>query len=324
MKKLVFLFLICSSLAAQDGGVPNLSDRPLAKTRYFDLFIDLLYWQPSEPVDWAYTLSVNGGVEQVAYKMISFGWDPGFRVGLGYQMEYDQWDTQLSYTRFQSATHSQTTGNITSIFLGSKTALYNSYENAKINWKLQFNLFDLDLGRSFWISHALSLRPCIGVKAGWIDQTIDSQWINPLVLGFRVPLTAKENIEHDFLGGGPKGGVRGKWVLGCIDRYSFSLLGDLASSYLWGNWTITDKFRGSLTSVSTNIGNRTFGSFVLQGLLGIGLDWNIRREQSHISIKLGYEFQDWFSQFQAFDNGTGGHNNDLILQGATFDIHFDF
>lgn len=38
--------------------------------------------------------------------------------------------------------------------------------------------------------------------------------------------------------------------------------------------------------------------------------------------KSEYEINDWFEQFQIFDDATGAHNNDLILQGLTVQLAY--
>lgn len=325
MKKLLLLLLTFRLIAFEDSGAPNLSDRRVDKPSNIDAFIDVLYWQPSESFSWAFTLSSNGNSEQVAYKMLVFEWTPGFRVGLGYNMEYDGWDMQLFYTRFQSNTKAKTSGNVTPAFIASVPALYGSYEAGALDWTLRFNIFDFSLGRSFWVSQDLSLRPMIGLKGGWINQMIYSQWQNPLVANLiRVEISVEEHVKHNFLGGGPLGGVRGQWALGCVRENLFSLIGDMGAAYMWGRWTINDELHGGLTSVSVPVGNRNFGSFVLQSFFGLGLDTSLRNGQSHFSAKLGYEIQDWINQLQIFDHSTGGHNNDLILQGGSLNFRFDF
>jgi hypothetical protein len=43
-----------------------------------------------------------------------------------------------------------------------------------------------------------------------------------------------------------------------------------------------------------------------------------------LAIKAGYEIQDWFNQYQVFDDGTGSHTNDLVLQGLTVRVRYEF
>jgi len=63
---------------------------------------------------------------------------------------------------------------------------------------------------------------------------------------------------------------------------------------------------------------------MLQALMGFGWDFNFNKDRSHFALKVGYEFQDWLNHFQIFTNDSGTDNLDLILQGLTLDLRFDF
>ena len=56
------------------------------------------------------------------------------------------------------------------------------------------------------------------------------------------------------------------------------------------------------------------GAFELQGLVGLNLHYK------NADVKVGYEVSDWFNQYQVFDDGTGTHTNDLVLQGLTVSL----
>ncbi len=331
MKKVfLFLFAAQSVVLMGDCGLPNLSSRPLNQCSNVDIFATALYWFPSETADWALILLPSGTSETVTFKTVSFDWAPGFRVGVGYNMEHDQWDTQLYYTWFDAHTTDHIdrgSGNIVSQFLGPLIADVGDFQSAQMSWKLHFNMFDWDVGRNFLVSHELLFRPFIGVKWGWIHQTIHTRWQNPSFnfLVTTIPLSARENLKNHFFGGGPSGGLNTKWVLGNIRCHTFSFFGDFGAAYMWGNWKIRDKFIDSLlTTVTTSVGNRTFGSLMVKALMGIGWDFDVSCQQSHFGMKLGYEIEDWFNQYQILDHETGTHMNDLILQGLTADLRLDF
>lgn len=327
MKKIlaIIILLVCQTALAKVVDQSESTKSPPSNSYTLGVITTFLYWQPSEAIDWAITTSIAGNFEGITYHQAdSFDWLPGFRVGFVSTTVDDKWNTQIYYTWFQSRTSEQISGTITSAFIGSKAALYNSYQSARMTWKLQLNMFDLDLARNLGENKTFSLQPVIGLKGGWINQTITTSWLNPIVLGARTFLTADENITNDFVGIGPKGGVRGKIVIKSADKYLLSLLSDFAAVYMLGGWDITDEFNGRPTTVTANVGRRTFGSFSLQGLIGVGLDFKLTEEQPLITAKLGYELQDWFNQYQGFDNASGEHNNDLILQGLTLDMRMDF
>jgi hypothetical protein len=308
-----------------DTGLPNLSDRPQSQDKNIAVFADALYWYTSEMIDWAYTRSSDENVEKSSYKTISFDWAPGFRVGLGYNMHHDQWDTQITYTWFQTQTTAHAHGSVTSAFLAARLSLLEPFKTGKVNFNIHYNMFDWDLGRSFLVSRSLSLRPFIGAKGGWINQTIHATWTIPDFLGLGSLYSAQEDVKNNFRGGGPKLGVNGKWILGNIKRHVFSIVSTAAAAYMWGNWKLQDKFIDSLsTQTSIPMGKRNFGALMLQALAGLGWDFNFDNNRSHFALKASYEIQDWLNHFQVFTNTSGTQNSDLILQGLTLDLRLDF
>lgn len=320
----LLLVMVGAKLHANNGdsGLANLSDRPEAQDKTIAVFADALYWHASETVDWAFTIAPNGNFERTRYRTLSFGWDPGFRVGLGYNMHHDQWDTRFYYTWFKTDITDHASGAITSAFLAARLSLLEPFETGKIRLHLLYNMFDWDLGRSFLVSKYLSLRPYIGAKGGWINQEIHLKWTKPILGNL---LLASENVQNNFRGGGPKGGVSGKWILGNAARRAFSIVGNFAAAYMWGHWTLRDVYTDNLsTKDSIQMKDRNFGSFMVQALLGLGWDFNFDKNRSHFALKVGYEIEDWLNQFQVFSDASGTQNSDLVLQGLTVDLRLDF
>ncbi len=330
----VLIIAICEKLHAYstdqqtqkiESGLPNLSDRPQSQDKNVDIFANALYWYTSETIDWSFTIAPSQNFEKTVYKTISFDWAPGFRVGIGHNVHHDQWDTQFAYTWFQTQAKDHAEGLVTSAFLAARLSLLEPFETGKIKFNIHYNMFDWDLGRSFLVSKSLSLRPFIGAKGGWINQTIHTKWTTPNFLGLGILYSASENVRNDFSGGGPKGGVQGKWILGNVNRHAFSLIGNFSAAYMWGHWSLRDKFKDVfLTETFIKMKSRNFGALMLQALMGFGWDFNFDKDRSHLSLKLGYEIEDWFSQFQVFTNTSGTQNTDLILQGLTLDLRLDF
>lgn len=323
----VLIVLVGGSLLAEecDCGLPNLSDRPQEQCKTIDFFVDALYWYTSETVDWAFTLTSSQNFVHSTYKTISFDWYPGFRVGLGYNMLHDQWDTQIAYTWFQSQATDHASGGVTSGFLATRLSLLEPFGRGKIRLDLHYNMFDWDLGRSFLVSECLSFRPFIGAKAGWINQKIHAQWTTPDFGGLGFLYFATENVRNKFRGGGPKGGVNSKWILGNIQGHVLSLIGNFAGAYMWGHWSLRDDFIDVFhTRTSIPMGDRNFGALMFQALMGFGWDFNFDKNRSHFAFKAGYEIQDWLNHFQVFTNASGTVNADLLLQGITLDLRFDF
>lgn len=280
-----------------------------SKVSAIDVFLDALYWRATETIDWALTNDVSTPHQNIAYKTISFNYDPGFRIGLDYK---GNWDAKIYYTKFYTKASQSASGNLVSTFLGGKLLQGNNFfQTGQVNFTIDLSLCDVDFSKCCYLTDNLMLRPVIGLKAGRINQHI--------VTSFQGPISVFEMVKNNFRGIGPKAGIESNWIFCRNNGYQFSLFSDFTTSYLWGRWNIRDVANdNTLATVLTKVGRRNLGAFTLQGILGIKLDYQC------LSMKLGYEIADWFNQYQVLDDGTGAHNNNLVLQGLTLRLSYDF
>ncbi|NGX26746.1 MAG: hypothetical protein K940chlam6_00671 [Chlamydiae bacterium] len=290
----------------------------------FDLFADLLVWKASEQPSllWASSLgSTLGNIEVFEGKNLTFDWDTGFRVGGGHVFECDCWDVQLYYTWFRS--HGSKTIPkkdeiiFTQFFAGFLKE--DLAESAKIKLSLKYNMFDGQLGRNFCLTECFSLRPHIGLKGGWIDQAICTEWENVILLPFS-QFTSTEDLTNDFWGIGPSAGVDSKWELGRC----FSIFGDFEMALLWGTWKNTDVYKNTRSEV-TNVKMKDshLGSLMMGVYAGLGWETDICA-WTHFTARLGYEAQIWFSQFRIPTFQQLRVHGDLTLQGGTLNLSFEF
>lgn len=290
----------------------------------FDLFADLLVWKTSEETSllWASSLGLApGNVEVFEGQNLTFDWDAGFRVGVGHMFGCDCWDVQLYYTWFRShASKALPKGNelIATQFFGGFLNKDIS-ESAKIRLTLRYTMLDGQLGRNFSITECLSLRPYMGLKGGWIDQSIHSEWQNITLLPF-TQFSSTEDLTNDFWGIGPSAGVGSKWEL----VRCFSLFGDFEAALLWGTWENTDVYKNSKSEViNTNMKNSHLGSLTMRAFVGLGWETDICG-WTHFAARLGYEAQIWFSQFRISTFQQLRVHGDLTLQGGTLNVSFEF
>lgn len=320
----IFFIVLPGSIDADDE-IKYVYQQPEVQKRSVDVFVEALYWHTSETIDWAFTIENQKNFLKDSFKTLVFDWAPGFRVGMGCHMKHDQWDTQASYTRFHSTANDHAQGSVTSGFLAPKVILLlQPFSTGKICLNLKYNMFDWDVGRNFLSSTHLMLRPSIGLKGGWIKQTIQSSWTNPAYL-LVIPVSASENLKQIFQGAGPKCAVSTKWCFESPQKHYFSLIGQFEMDYLWGHWSIQDHFFDNYSSdINVKTSERNFGSFVLHSFLGIGWDYTIKSGKIHYSLKLGYEIEDWFNHCQLFTNTSGSQKNDLIFQGCNLSLNCAF
>lgn len=345
----LFIAMICLAISLHaeasceceeecENGWPNVSARTYPHCSEFDLFVDLIIWTTREAgADcWAEVITTDRFASSNDLREVHFGWDPGFRVGLSYGMQHDQWDIQAHYTRFhtQGDDHvSSKPGAVHSTFLGNfyvdnPDGLGLSgpaYQKASITWTILFNMFDGGLGRNFWVSKALALRPFLGVKGGWIHQSIHSKWNNAQLLGFQLFHVGTENLKNNFWGVGPEVGINTKWNLFAGPCHCFSLFGDFSGALMWGHWSFGDLFENDVhEQVSIHLPNLNSGASMFRTWMGFVWDVSFGQDRYRFSTKLGYEMQFWLDQLQFYSFTGGRLDNELTLQGGTLEFCFNF
>jgi len=296
----------------------------------WDLSGEFLIWFASEQPssNWANgtttTIKNLNFTDNVDIAIASFDWDYGFRVGLGHTMEHDRWDTQFYWAWFRTTAESRiptVNSLLNTVYLEFDGSFFLHGDDldgkgARINWSLLFNMLDWELGRSCPISQALSMRPFIGIKGGWIHQNI-------LAKVDLITSIGTEKLENHFWGIGPSGGLNTTWTMGRVSSHSFNLFGDFSTATMWGNWHVTDVYNNGSDVLPVKIDMTSLGSLMLRGFLGIGWD-TYTCGGYRIAATLGYEMQIWFNQLRIPTLQQLPLHGDLTLQGGTFNARLDF
>lgn len=332
------LSLSAAEQSVSANGLPNSSARPHPNSSEFDIFAGLIVWTVKEAGSdcWAEVITSKGSTSSNDLRQVDFDWDPGFRIGLGYGLKHDQWDTQAYYTHFHTRGFDHVSngpGTVHSAFLGNFYIDNSSgaglsgpaYQSASIDWTIHFNMFDWELGRNFWVSKSLALRPFLGVKGGSIDQSIHTKWHNPALSGSAFFQEGRENLENNFWGIGPEAGLNTKWNLCAKKAQTFNLFGDFSGAIMWGHWSFGDRFKNDIgQQVSVRLKNIKSGASMVRAFMGFGWETNFNQNRYLLSTKLGYEMQFWLDQLQFYSFTGGRLVNALTLQGGTLELSFDF
>lgn len=327
-----------SDQAKKERGLPNISS---STSRGWDLTVDALAWYASEQTTavWADIFEIGSNTSSFAPQDLAFNWDFGFRLGAGHNLKYDGWDTQFYWTWFRTEAHESkrvfpefipiagsvlVTAEIRPEFFAASLS-GDTAERAHIRWALLFNMFDWELGRSYWVSRGVSLRPFIGLKGGWIDQSIHLKYNNLIIASAPTTNSAKEHLKNNFWGIGPTFGVNTKWKLRNFGRHFPSFFGDFSAGALWGTWICSDAY-GETTGkkVSVHTRNSLLGALMLRGFLGLGWDVDLQKGKSHFGARLGYEMQLWLNQLRLSTSQLIRLHGDLTLQGVTLNCRYDF
>ncbi len=289
-----------------------LSTLMLSSSTYaMQVFVDGLYWQASETNNWAYTNNNTTPVQNISYKTLNFNYQPGFRIGGIYTAS--TWDGLFSYTQFHTSTNDSTSGNVLSAFLGTTTAKpFEGYffRTGAIRQTIDYDILDLAFGKAFQPAPAFMLHPFIGIMGGWINQHFNAV--------YQGDMSTNEMIVNNFTGIGPKFGIDTSINFYHYRDAQFNLLGAFAATYLIGHWVVSDDTMAN-PRATVIIYNRShnMGAPVMQAMLGAKMTYK------NFGVKLSYELNDWFNQVQFFDNDSGTHGNDLVMQGFALGITYD-
>lgn len=312
------------------NGLPNISTRTQSSSSDWVVSADFLAWFASEEVSsiWADVITIGNNTSSWEALGFNFKWDFGFRIGAGYGLEYDQWDTMLYWTRFHTDAKHSIPHKPNAIISPEFFAAFlsgNAPQSMRVKWSLFLNMFDWELGRSYWISNGLSLRPFLGVKGGWIDQSIHGQYDNLTINSVLTNNSGSEQLKNNFWGIGPVGGINTKWRVRNFGSHFFDFFGDFSAATMWGTWICSDVYKNTASQTSSvNMENSTLGALMFRGFMGIEWDVHFRAGKSHFSTKLGYETQLWLNQLRFATFQLQRLHGDLSLQGITFNCRFDF
>ncbi len=292
----------------------------------------------------------NGNVVRFGYQ-----WKPGFRVGLGWQSHTAEgWDVYLDWTWYknkttQSASASVRTGGAGIIpFWGFYDSGFGGvaeiYGNMKASWRLLYNMIDLELGRDFYVSCALSLRPYMSVEGGWIHRKWNVSYSDPVFVTVDAA-SDSYGSKSNYWGVGPRAGLSGNWWLG----KGFKFFGNLSGSLLSGRVT---KNTASLVHIQTSdvtlsgqsntwSDNQVFRIVPhLQAIVGAGWDFCFCCERYRFGVSAGWEVNEFWNVPMALypdrnnsPSGIAGFNpifnrenrsHNIGLSGLTAEARFDF
>lgn len=276
-------------------------------------------------------------------------WAPGFKVGLGLNLAHDGWDLYTEYTWLHSSDESSQNNNIVvssftsvgeqglSTDEANRPTLIRAVEsNAK--WKHHLNVVNLELGRNFYLSQFLTMRPHIGLKGTWQDTDYLFNFTAPEDTPFGIHILDADNVatvgpyrmhgKTDVWGIGVRSGLDLSYFM----TKSWSLYGKLAWTSMWANYyelerhdtlQIPDEQKSKLVA---NIANDNLYTIKYVAEMELGLRWEtwFYDDNYHFAIQAGWEQQAWLNWgvFTVFEEPQ--IFNDLAFHGLNLKFRFDF
>lgn len=265
-----------------------------------------------------------------------WAWKPGFRAGFGFYLCHDAWMTDFNWTYVRldkSSSVSTDVGTLLPLFLPPNSVLILpgapadlAIPSASAEWKGNYNTADFMLGKPYHVSRYYISTPMFGIRGAWINQDFRVRYnIN----GSDFPVFG----DNDFWGIGLRGAYEGNFLMGC----GWSFYGKAAFSLLFGKFDVSQHSDVVLTGPNANKYNykdsQEFFTVQPNAELGLGIAWSkfFCKHRYKGTIKLGYEFHEWWNLNNLrrfFDENPVANDivsrGDLCLNGLQFGLLFDF
>lgn len=296
--------------------------------------LDALCWYTTVGnSDWSYRREngLSDGPEYTNFLM-NFKSKLGFRLGIGSETNYDDWDFGVFLTWFRNlSTQSATLGTAKSYNPLHTCSVLTAIQGIN-NWKVLFNGATFILGRGHYLSRNLAVHPHIGLQVARIKQKIQETYSDV------DSLKQLNTLRNIFFGVGPLVGLDTKWILGDVRDSYFYLFGDFDAAVLYGKSWNDAEIRDLSNNVAIFLAglNQQLIHTMFRTLMGLGWDTRLSQDTINLSIRLGYEIQYWFHQNQFLhlpgldSNITSARqtyhrlSDDLVFQGLVLGFRFDF
>lgn len=315
-------------------------------------FVDILVWYAREtnlPYAMEFTSTLLPAATTVGTDVLvgvpvaifynDADWDPGFRLGAGWNSTCDSWDVSLYWTYYHNKSKNTSTSGVTSlaitdgvVFLpqAGQTLLINPWVNSSFStyfggalsfdeitaqWRLNFNQIDLELGKKYWVSRCFNFRPFASLRAAWTRTTFQT---NSEKNNVNLFLNFQDEFKNRNWGIGFSVGVQPVWYI----WGNFAIFAGVDAALLWGEFKGTkneiynyerlvgdDIINWGLENTSTS---RLFKMMPILDV-SIGLRWEDRWWNNRLrsSFDFGWENHIWF------DHGIKNATLDPILITAT-------
>ncbi|MGE5195842.1 MAG: Lpg1974 family pore-forming outer membrane protein, partial [Anaerolineae bacterium] len=214
-------------------------------------------------------------------------------------------------------------------------------QEIETEWKFDLDLVDLELGRQFYTSKWLSLRPHVGLRGAHIKQKFEIEYLGTAlqdsIVGF---LNSSDEVDtkNHFKGIGVRGGLDSLWTLGSY----WSIYGNFALSIVYGRFDveIEEEVQPTINADEVDVLEleRDFRTSraIMDLALGLQFDHTFVHANTHLAVSLGWEHHLFFNQNQlwrlnktASTVGAGQNvfdhaHGDLSTQGWTLTARLDF
>ena len=282
------------------------------------LTLSFIYWKIEENIFVAQFKADGTAANNDRTKISTMDYDykPGFKIGGGYNFEYDDWDAYIEYTRYHATNSVSRTRPSWSQFMEPVYNRITDSSGDKIDFKLklEYDFLDLDLSRWQYEGQKFLIKAFLGLHGARLDQNITSNCkIDSLSVTNNTIYTLKQWMI------GPRIGFFYKWKI----LNSLSIAGKGSTAMLYQKFT------------------KIFLRQNDQDLAGVGAATLTTTERKRSSVNglfelmIGFEYDKYFYQNRYHFNCLAGYDLHglashilppgwLALHGLTLTARLDF
>lgn len=266
--------------------------------------------------------------EQGVQKAPSFRYEPSFSVQIGAELPHDDWNVEVNYTwlhqntKVASIEGTATNGLVALLATAPSTAELTA--NAANSYKLRYNTGGVNLGRNYFVSQNLTMRPFTGVAAAFIETTNNTDYSFVATIGTPAATDADYNVSQrqKMWGVGLSTGLNTVWLFDS----NWGVYGKSSVTNLWTGTTarnvttiVTDPAGAATVTIAESYQAKA-QNIVLVTDVEAGVTYSMNFDEDFaIAINLGWK-QNAFNNFN--QNTVAGGN--LSVQGLVLEAKFDF
>ena len=276
-------------------------------------FGEFIYWKTSlDGVAYATTAkvvnAVSGGTlfDKFKARTVHFDFSPAFQIGMGIGLPHDYWDIEVRWLRSHTKGEDLAHGDLEAVppnriildSVGMIQGLEVPTRRAKADCRVDLDIVDAVMGRTFLWSRYFIFRPYAGLRGAWLklDWDIDFQ------MPFSIPSSVTQNhasldVDNDYSAGGFVGGFESKWDLykgiGFFSHASAALVYGRSSEKTKEKFVLVPANASEASKQTFTARNATHavkGMFNI--MLGLKWEWDFYKT-NHLMIWAGYDFFYW-------------------------------
>jgi hypothetical protein len=301
----------------------------------WDIWADFLWWSSNLSQTTGYevessTVDAKTNVS-VHFKRPGSHWDPGVRIGAGWNTGYDNWDIQGYWTYFYNSAKQKE--NPVSFETDEVESLFNK---GSAKNRLRYNAADFEIGKAYYVSRHFIVRPFTGIHAIWTSlhssadltsaatTTVSFPFVSTGLINSSLTETTSGGAKSDIKlaietwGVGPRIGFNGNWG----DYRGFSLMGNISGSLVYGKLLGKASIDlDSATDIDIKVRDREYWQLMptMQILLGLSYSCCFSGGQNQFRVSAGWESNFIWEAANFFLN-----DKPISMQGLTVDLRFDF